>query len=102
MNTNYYFTPPEFRPFDLEAAERVSTHTRTLNVRRDSNGRIVLQKELAYEQYPDENAKLMAFLLANEVVSKEEARRGHYKVVETDEQGVFIVYVGDAVITCKG
>lgn len=100
---HYDFIPKEFRPFDFGETDMCdSTHTRTLKVQRDCDGRIVLQKELEYDQYPDENSKLMAFLEANGVVSKDEARKGRYRVVETDEQGVFIVYVETAAITIKG
>lgn len=35
-------------------------------------------------------------------LSKDEARKGRYRIVETDEQGVFIVYVESGSIIIKG
>lgn len=102
MNQFAAMIPPEFRPFEFEEAAQSEEYTKVLKVRRDSNGRIVLQKELAYEQYPDENSKLMAFLHANGVVSKEETKRGQWKVLETDQRGVCIVQLHDDAITIEG
>lgn len=103
--SKYAFVPPEFRPFEFEMGESTgSTASHTLRVQRDSNGRIVLQKELEYDQYPDENRKLMAFLLANGVVSKEEAAVGAYTVEELEEPGMFRIMfkkTGDVVV-CRG
>lgn len=101
----YAFVPTEFRPFDFGGVDACSSSVmHTLKVHRDSNGRIVLQKEIEYDQYPDENRKLMAFLVANGVVSKEEAVAGAYIVEELEEPGMFCIRFkkSEDVIVCRG